>query len=145
MASAYVVGPINARQVERAYCLIEAVGYGIDLDAWRAICRADRHHRSPYADEIATVENSLGYVNGLAVMRARHSARLGLYLSVPVFVVVSAADAHGVSSAMLRYVTDAARGKRCCAVHIANLKADEWPVLRSPYDPEPTGVFIPLR
>ncbi|MGO4622281.1 hypothetical protein AB4Z34_25600 [Ensifer sp. 2YAB10] len=146
MASAYAVGPIRPMQVDQAYCLIEAVGYGIGLDAWREYCAVGLRprYRSPYVEEIVTSENAFGYVNGIAIMRARHSARLGFHLSVPVFVVASAADARGVSSAMLRYVTTAARNKHCNIIHIANPTPDQWSVGGEPLDSTSSGIFIPV-
>lgn len=147
MATAYAVGPIKAMQVERAYCLIETLGYHIDLGAWRQICAAAlfRKHPSPYVEEVAIAENVLGYVNGIAIMRARCSARLGLYLSVPVFVVASAGDAPGVCDALFRYVSATAHHKHCSAVHIASFKPDRWPVANGKPDVEADGIFIPLR
>lgn len=148
MAAAYAVGPISYKQVDRAYCLIEAVGYDIAQDHWRQVCAAAlaRKHPSPYVEEIATAENTLGYVTGVAIMRVRHSERFGRYLSVPVFVVASAGDTRGVCDALLRHVTATARSKHCKTIHIASLRPDRWPTANgTPPDTEADGIVIPLR
>jgi hypothetical protein len=147
MVFAYSVGPIKAVQIERAYCMIVAVGYDIDLPAWHRICATAlaRKYLSPYVEEIAVAENALGYVNGIAIMRARHDERLGRYLSIPVFVVASAADAPGVCDALFCYVSAAAHEKHCNAIHIASLKPDRWPVANERPDVHADGLFIPLR
>ncbi|WP_429819738.1 hypothetical protein [Ensifer sp. B1-9] len=147
MASAYAVAPIKAAQVERAYCLIRAVGYRIDLDAWRQICATAllRTYPSPYVEEIAVVENSLDYVRGIAILRARYSERLGRYLSVPVFVIASAGDTPGVCDALLQYLRATARDRHCGAIHIASLTPDRWPVANGTPEREADGIFIPLR
>lgn len=147
MASAYAVAPIKAAQVERAYCLIGAVGYDIDLDAWQQICAAAlvRKYPSPYVEEIAVAENSLGYVRGIAILRVRQSERLGRYLSVPVFVIASAGDARGVCGALLRYLRVTALDRHCGAIHIASLTPDRWPVAIGTSDGEADGIVISLR
>ncbi|RAS08317.1 hypothetical protein [Ensifer adhaerens] len=143
MASAYAVAPIKAAQVERAYCLIGAVGYDIDIDRWRQICAAilARKHLSPFIEEIAAVEDALGYIRGVAILRVRHHERMGRYLSVPVFVTASAADARGVCGALLGYLNEVALDRRCGAIHIARLSPDRWPATDGAED----GIIIPLR
>ena len=147
MASAYVVAPIKAAQVERAYCLIDAAGYDIGLDAWRQICAAAlaRKYPSPFVEEIAVAENSLGYVKGIAILHVRHHERLGRYLSVPVFVIASAGDTRGVCGALLRYLSAMALDRHCGAIHVASLAPDRWPVANGSCDEEPDGIVIPLR
>lgn len=147
MAAAYAVGPIRGTQVDRAYRLIEAIGYDIDLNGWRQVCATAlaRKYPSPYVEEIATAENALGYVTGVAIMRARHSERFGRYLSIPVFVVASIGDARGVCDALLGYVTATARSKHCSAIYIASLEADRWPTAYSAPDTAADGVLIPLQ
>ncbi|MEI2297414.1 hypothetical protein [Ensifer sp. MJa1] len=147
MAFAYAVAPIKAAQIERAYCLIVAVGYDIALDAWRQICTAAvmRKYPSPFVEEIAVAENSLGYIRGIAVLRARHSERRGRYLSIPVFAITSAGDAHGVCDALLRYLRARALDQHCVAMHIASIEPHRWPAANGALDREEDGVFIPLR
>ncbi|MCK3781031.1 hypothetical protein MZK49_30705 [Ensifer sesbaniae] len=147
MASAYAVAPIKAAQVERAYCLIGALGYGIDRAAWRQTCAAAlvRKYPSPYVEEIAVAENSLGYVKGIAILRVRHRECLGRYLSVPVFVIASAGDARGVCGALLGYLRVTALDRHCGAIHIASLTPDRWPVANGTSDGEADGIVIPLR
>ncbi|WDZ81522.1 hypothetical protein PWG15_34835 (plasmid) [Ensifer adhaerens] len=147
MASAYAVAPIKAAQIERAYCLIGAAGCDIDLDAWRQICTAAlmRKYPSPFVEEIAVVENSLGYIRGIAILRARHNERRGRYLSVPVFAIASAGDARGVCDALLRYLRARALDRHCGAIHIASFEPRRWPAANGAPDREADGVFIPLR
>ncbi|MBD9649904.1 hypothetical protein IB267_16215 [Ensifer sp. ENS09] len=143
MACAYAVAPIKASQVERAYCLIGAVGYDVDPCAWRQVCAAAlmRRHPSPFVKEIAVVEDSLGYIRGIAILRVRHHERLGRHLSVPVFVVASAGDPRGVCDALLEYLRLAAFNRHCRAIHVASLAPDRWPGA----DGEVDGIIIPLR
>lgn len=147
MATAYVVGPIDASQVERAYCLVAAVGYDIDVDAWEQLCARtlSRDYPSPYVEEIAVVEDWRSYVRGIAILRARHSGRFGRYLSVPVFAIITAADARGVCETLLRYIRTAAREKHCNAIHIASLRSNRWPVGAGETEIEFDGIVIPLR
>ncbi|MBD9652851.1 hypothetical protein IB267_31255 [Ensifer sp. ENS09] len=147
MASAYVVGPIDASQIERAYCLVSAVGYDIDVDGWRQVCATNllRNYPSPYVEDIVVVEDPRGYVRGIAILRARHSERLGRYLSVPVFASITAADARGVCETLLRYIRTAARKKQCNAIHIASLRTNRWPVGAGETEMEFDGILIPLR
>ncbi|MFK0278570.1 hypothetical protein ACIQUG_33225 [Ensifer sp. NPDC090286] len=147
MAPAYVVGPIDASQVERAYCLVAAVGYDIDVVAWRQLCARTllRNYPSPYVEDIAVAEDPRGYVRGIAILRARHSGRYGRYLSVPVFAIVTAADARGVCETLLRYIRTAAREKHCNAIHIASLRTDRWPVGPEELEMAFDGIVIPLR
>ena len=143
MDCAYVVAPIKAAQVERAYCLILAGGYDIGPGAWRQVCAAAhmRKYPSPFVEEIAAVEDALGYIRGIAISRVRHHERLGRYLSVPVFVVATAGDARGVCDTLLEYLSAAAFDRQCGAIQVASLAPDSWPV----EDGEVDGIIIPLR
>lgn len=143
MDCAYVVAPIKAAQVERAYCLILAGGYDIGPGAWRQVCAAARMRKypSPFVEEIAAVEDALGYIRGIAISRVRHHERLGRYLSVPVFVVATAGDARGVCDTLLEYLSAAAFDRQCGAIQVASLAPDSWPVEDGGVD----GIIIPLR
>lgn len=125
MTSGYIVGPIASGQVDRAYRLVEAVGCDIGLARWRKYC-SNAVNRHP-AEDIVTVETPHGYVAGLAVVRVRHSRRFGRVLDVPVFIVISTANAAGTRNALLGYAMAMARGRHCRLVRIAGSVPAGWP------------------
>lgn len=127
MGAAYSVGSIRYDQVDRAYCLIEAVGYDVDLERWREFCSsAIAKAQDPNCETVVTVENPLGYVTAVGILRARISELYGRVLDVPVFVVVSAADTPGVCDALLGFVMATAGEKHCGFVRVASPEPASW-------------------
>ncbi|ASY65786.1 hypothetical protein SJ05684_b48040 (plasmid) [Sinorhizobium sojae CCBAU 05684] len=147
MAKAYLVGPIQRHQVDRAFRLIEVVGYELDLTQWREFCAAAfaRQHMLPYAQEIVTVENARGYIAGLSIGHIAHDPLYGRLLDVPVFLVISAGDTPGVSDALLEHLMTAARNRRCSFIRIASTDPANWPDRRGRPRQADRGTLIPVQ
>ncbi|QFI69774.1 hypothetical protein [Sinorhizobium alkalisoli] len=147
MARAYSVGPIQRHQVDRAYLLVEASGYEVDLTEWREFCGAAfaRQHISLYTAEIVTVENPRGHIPGLGIARAMHDHLYGQLLDVPVFLVISAGDTPGVSDALLEYLRTVARNRRCRFIRIARTDPASWPDPRGECLRPGRGMLIPVQ
>ncbi|NVD39951.1 hypothetical protein HT585_13875 [Ensifer sp. HO-A22] len=66
---AYLVGRIKRNQVDRAYRLIEAVDSPVDPEQWRSFCirQLNRRFMSSSPRDVITVENSLGYIQGVSI------------------------------------------------------------------------------
>lgn len=129
MAVTYSVGPIKRQQVDKTYRLIEAAGYNVDLTAWRDLCRMTfaRNWPAPYAEEVITAENPLGYVAGVCIMRPVHDRMYGIVIDVPVFIVVSAGGTRAASNSLLGFLSATARNKNCGFIRVMSLEPDNWP------------------
>ena len=143
MAMAYLVGRIKRHQVDRAYRLIEAVDYPVDLEQWRSFCNRQFNRRfiSSSSRDVITVENSLGYIQGVSIAYSGNDAGYGHILDVPVFVVATVSDTAGVSKALMGYLIAMARADNCRYIIVANIDPGVWP------DKSPTprnGVVIPV-
>ncbi|MDK1491242.1 hypothetical protein QN219_14385 [Sinorhizobium sp. 7-81] len=147
MAVAYSVGPIKREQVDKSYRLVEAVGYHLDLPSWREYCAISfaRNWPAPYAEEVITVENPLGYIVGLCIIRPAHDKIYGRVLDVPVFIVISAADTRGASSSLLGYLTATARNKHYGFIRVWGLEPDDWPGSPDVSRGEGRGILIPVQ
>ncbi|MCA1408358.1 hypothetical protein I6F26_30620 [Ensifer sp. IC3342] len=147
MAVAYSVGPIKRHQIDRTYRLIEAGGYHVDLQDWRDFCRAAiaRNWPMPYAEEVITAENPLGYIAGVCILRSGHDNMYPGVLDVPVFIVVSAGDTRGASSSLLGYLTAAARNKRCSFIRVWGLEPGNWPTSPDVPRRDDHGILIPVQ
>ncbi|OOG65738.1 hypothetical protein BLJAPNOD_05620 [Ensifer sp. M14] len=143
MAMAYRTGPILRHQVDKAYRLIEIVEYPIDLAQWRSICEHDfnRRYIAPTHGSIVTVENSIGYVQGISIAHPGSDPNYGHILDVPVFIVATAADTAGVSNALLGHLKAMARADHCSYMIVANIDPNIWPDKGS--DPR-KGIVIPI-
>ncbi|WP_157628197.1 hypothetical protein [Ensifer sp. BR816] len=146
MAVAYSVGPITRRQVDKTHRLIEAVGYPVDLQAWREVCALAFARKWPaiYSEEVITAENPLGYIAGVCIMRPAHDSMHGRVLEVPVFVVATAADTRGASNSLLDYLMESARNRRCRFIRVAPLEPASWPGLRRMPHQNGRGLLIPV-
>ncbi|WP_370125622.1 hypothetical protein [Sinorhizobium fredii] len=147
MPVAYCVGPIKDNQVDRSYCLVEAVGYNVGLDDWRQFCAAAcaRRYLSPNVEDVITVENQFGYVTGVSIIRTGHSDTYGRLLDVPVFVVISAANTRGVCNALLGHVVATARNRNCGFVRVARLEPSNWPGSSEVSHGDDRGLLIPVQ
>jgi len=126
---AYSVGPIKRQQVDKAYRLIEAAGYNVDFQAWQDLCAMTfaRNWPAPFAEEVITAENPLGYVAGVCILRPMHDRMYGRVLEVPVFIVVSAGGTRAASNSLLGFLSASARNKNCGFIRVMSLEPDNWP------------------
>lgn len=147
MGAAYSVGPIRYDQINRTYCLIEAVGYDVSLEEWREFCTAAiAGGHKPDTENVVTVENPLGYITAVGIIRAKMSKLYGRVLDVPVFIVISAGDTPGVCNALLGFVMASAREKHCGHVRVASPDPINWPGLSDGARREGEwGVLIAVR
>ncbi|MEZ0000594.1 hypothetical protein [Sinorhizobium fredii] len=147
MAVGYSVGPVKHPQVDKTYRLIEAVGYDVDLQAWRDLCATAfaRKWPTPYAEEVVTAENPLGYITGVCIMRLVHNKTYGRMLDVPVFVVISAGDTRGASNALLGYLMAVAPNKHCGFIRVAALEPANWPGSTDMGRRNDRGILIPVQ
>ncbi|EHK78931.1 hypothetical protein SM0020_05782 [Sinorhizobium meliloti CCNWSX0020] len=129
MAVAYFVGPIKRQQVDKTYRLIEAAGYNVDFRAWRDLCAMAfaRNWPAPFAEEVITAENPLGYVAGVCIMRPVHDRMYGRVLEVPVFIVVSAGGTRAASNSLLGFLSATARNKNCGFIRVMSHEPEKWP------------------
>lgn len=88
-----------------------------------------------------TVENPLGYVTAVGIMRAKISRLYGRVLDIPVFIVISAGDTPGVCDALLGFVMASAREKHCGLVRVASPEPANWPGLPGQCESE-RGILI---
>ncbi|MCK3779405.1 hypothetical protein MZK49_22130 [Ensifer sesbaniae] len=147
MAVVYSVDLIKRHQVDQAYRLMEAVGYGVDVAGWRELCATTfaRKYITPYSEEIITVENSRGYITGVCLMRTTHHRLYGRLLDVPVFIIISAGDTPGVCDALLEYLTTAARDKQCGFIRVASPDPANWPSPPGGPRRHDRGILIPVQ
>ncbi|NOV21036.1 hypothetical protein E5S70_34375 [Ensifer adhaerens] len=143
MAMAYRVGPIQRHQVDLAFRLIEVVDYPINLAHWRNICERgfSRRYVSSRLGDIITVENALGYIQGVSVAHPGNDPNYGHILDVPVFIVATAADTAGVSDALLGHLKTMARADNCGYLIVASIGPHAWPDKGSDH---PKGIVIPV-
>ena len=78
MLRTYRVAPIGPNQIDRVFPLVETVEPSLDLAAWRARCGEAVSRRYPGAggDKIIVATDSLGYVQGLSVLRSKRILRM---------------------------------------------------------------------
>ncbi|NVD41933.1 hypothetical protein HT585_23990 [Ensifer sp. HO-A22] len=143
MAMAYRTGPILRHQVDKAFRLIEIVDYPINLAQWRSICERDFNRRYVASSQgsIVTVENSIGYVQGICIAYPGTDPNYGHILDVPVFIVATVSDTAGVSNALLGHLKTVARADHCSYMIVANIDPNVWPAKGS--DPR-RGIVIPI-
>lgn len=144
MAMAYLVGRIKRHQIDLAYRLIEAVDYPVGLDQWRSFCdrQFNRRYISSTLGDVITVENTLGYIQGVSIAYPGNDLNYGHILDVPVFVVATAADTAGVSNALLGHLMVMARADSCRFIVVSTTDPSAWPA--SGQNPR-TGVVIPVE
>lgn len=143
MATAYLVGRIKRHQIDLAYRLIEAVDYPVNLERWRSFCdrQFNRRHISSTLGDVITVENALGYIQGVGIAYPGNDLNYGHILDVPVFVVATAADTAGVSNALMHHLMAMARADHCGYIIVASTDPSAWPAS----GPNPrNGVVIPV-
>ncbi len=143
MATAYLVGHIKRHQIDRAYRLIEAVDYPVNLEQWRSFCdrQLNRQYISSTSGDVITVENALGYIQGVSIAHPGNDLNYGHILDVPVFVVATAADTAGVSNALMGHLMAMARADHCRYIIVSSTDASAWPAS----NPNPrNGVVIPV-
>src|SRR5258707_832393 len=128
MQPTYKVGRITARQVERAYLLVNRIAPTLDLDAWRASCGEvlSRKDRQTNQDDIIVATNPLGYVQGLCIIAVRQHIVYGRILDVSFLVVASAADEAGVASDLLLHLKALARSDACEGIRIWTPGREDW-------------------
>jgi GNAT superfamily N-acetyltransferase len=123
VGKAYRVIPLRPDDASRTFPLIEPVICGLTLDQWRAYCseleRSTERRAFVAADPV-------GYARGLFIAR-RPREKDGIdTLDVPVFVVASAADAAGVTSALMDRLRAVARSDGLASLRISTGESQDF-------------------
>jgi hypothetical protein len=131
MLTSYSIAPISPETLDRAYPLLRAVAPTLAQEEWRQHCRklttrlADKDPANG-REEIVVAVNSQGYVKGLCLYSIRDHWIYGRLLGVPIFVVASAADAEGVSAALLRFLQGKCDRLVCSGVRFWMMADQIW-------------------
>jgi hypothetical protein len=131
MSACYIVEPIGPPTIDRAYPLARACGYALTLREWQALCQ--RLTSAQAGDEsirdgkrALVARDPQGYVKGLSIYATRADSRYGRLFDVPIFVVVSAVDPHGVTTQLVRALRSECEQSNCSGIRFWPMRADAW-------------------
>jgi|GEM_PF-1458603 len=143
---AYEIGHIAPDQIDRAYALLRLAHPAVQPAAWRryALDVLDRPAGQARHRQIIVAANSLGYIQGLSVAFIAELAS-GKALDVPVLIVVSAADEHGVRRELLAHLAARAAGLGCSQLRLWIQSSGNWHrhQLPDPAHDAPIDLLIP--
>lgn len=120
----YKIGTLNARDVLRAYALIERIMPGVDLEQWIALTATTVLCRC-----WLVVKDSKGYIRGIAYVAARGDGDLQRQVEVPLFVSVSLVDNREVLTLLFSGIRAFAIKEKCQTIHIWTALPPDWAVL----------------
>jgi hypothetical protein len=125
MTEGYTTAYLTEQQIERASVLIAAFAPTIPPRTWRDFCVASLSAPT-HGNRVGVVMDEGRYLRGLAVFAPLPDAGGNRYLDVPIVAPLSAADAGGVTRAMLEFLEDAAKQTRCTVIRFGSLRAEDW-------------------
>lgn len=120
----YRIGTLNARDVLRAYALIERVMPGVDLEQWIALTATTLLCRCWFV-----VKDSEGYIRGLAYVAVRGDGDVRRQVEVPLYVSVSLVDNSQVQTLLYSAIRNLAITEKCRTIHIWTATPPDWAVL----------------
>lgn len=139
----YRVGAMNPDDVDSTFALVHLVRPDLGLEDWRgfsASALSSMAARDPTASSVVVARNPNGYISGIAVSAMRPDPLYEWLLDVPVFLVVSAFDDHGVAAELLAYLRETAIRRHCHAMRFSPPERDEW--LRHEAVSDSDGSFV---
>ncbi len=120
----YRIGTLNARDVLRAYTLIERAMPGVDLEQWIALTATTLLCRCWFV-----VKDSEGYIRGLAYVAIKGAGDRQRQAEVPLFISVSLVDNREVLSMLFSEVRSFAIAEDCRTIHIWTATPPDWSVM----------------
>ncbi|AYD02769.1 hypothetical protein [Neorhizobium sp. NCHU2750] len=130
----YRIGTLHARDVLRAYALIERIMPGLDLDQWTALTRRAADCRRWFV-----VKDREGYIRGICHVAVRGEGDFRRQVEVPLIAAVSLKDCEEVRALLFSAVKTFAMAERCQKIHIWTAVPTTWPVLVDYLDHGPRG------
>lgn len=122
----YRIGTLNARDVLRAYALIERAMPGVDLEQWIALTATTLLCRCWFV-----VKDSEGYIRGIAHVAIRGERDRQRQAEVPLFISVSLVDNREVLSLLFSEVRRFAIAENCRTIHLWTAMPPDWSVMTS--------------
>jgi len=141
MHSPYIVCPLTTAQIAQAFPLLVVLEPELTLDRWSNYASAfmgpshDVHPR-----RILTVQNSQGYIYGLASCRRRCDLHHGCVLEVENFVSLELTGNKVAANALLTVIESLAREWDCKRISLSLLDPRMRDTLRAPEQPA-TSLF----
>lgn len=120
----YRIGTLNARDVLRAYALIERIMPGVDLEQWIALTATTLLCRCWFV-----VKDAEGYIRGIAYVAVSGKGNLRRQVEVPLFVSVSLVDNREVLGLLFSQIRTFAINEKCRTIHIWTAMPPDWSVL----------------
>lgn len=120
----YRIGTLNARDVLRAYALIERAMPGVDLEQWIALTATTLLCRCWFV-----VKDGEGYIRGITHVAVRGEGDLRRQVEVPLFISVSLVDNREVLSRLFSEIRTFAITEKCQTIHIWTAAPPDWSVL----------------
>lgn len=120
----YRIGTLNARDVSRAYALIERIMPGVDLEQWLALTATTLLCRCWFV-----VKDAEGYIRGIAYVSVRGEGDLLRQVEVPLFVSVSLVTNSKVLGLLFSEIRNFAIRENCKTIHIWTAVPPDWSVL----------------
>jgi hypothetical protein len=120
----YRIGTLNARDVLRAYALIERIMPGVDLEQWLALTATTLLCRCWFV-----VKDREGYIRGIAYVAMPREGDRPRQVEVPLFVSVSLTDNREVLTLLYGAVRAFAVREKCKTIHIWTATPPDWSVL----------------
>ncbi len=141
MPSPYIVRPLTAAQVAQAFPLLVVLEPGLTLERWSDYASV---FVEPSQDveprRIMTVQNSQGYIYGLASCRRRCDLHHGCVLEVENFVSLDLTGNKVAAKALLVVIESLAREWDCGRISLSLLDPRMRDTLRAPEEPA-TSLF----
>jgi hypothetical protein len=127
----YIVESIGPRTIDPAYPLARASGCALTLREWQALCQglilAPARGESVGDTKRALVaRDPQGYVRGLCIYSTGEHSPYGPLLDVPIFVVISAVDPHGVTGQLVRALRSECERSGCSGLRLWPMRPDAW-------------------
>jgi hypothetical protein len=131
MSAFYVVEPIAARTIDRAYPLARACGCALSLREWQALLQA--HTVAPARDESVddrkrtlVARDPHRYVRGLCIYSTNKESSYGRLIDIPILIVVSAVDSQGVTTELVRALRSECERSGCSGIRFWPMSPEAW-------------------
>jgi hypothetical protein len=131
MSAFYIVEPIGARTIDRAYPLAKACGCALTLREWQALLQA--HTVAPARDESVddrkrtlVARDPQGYVKGLSIYSTMDDSPYGRLIDVPILIVVSGVDPQGVTTELVRALRSECERSGCSGIRFWPMRPEAW-------------------
>lgn len=124
----YHVRPITRNDIDLAFVLVDAAGYGLLPSAWDKFCQLAIAGRleSARADDIVVATDGHKHIKGLFVSQVSENTLFGRTLDVPVFIATSVADEDGVIESLLQELTAMAENTESSMLRVWTPGGESW-------------------